>query len=529
MKGLKDLVGTLFVFDGAVAKTGDQTARWWQSRWLWLALALGSLVPFLVAPLPPLGDLLTHMARYHVMLDGEQSPYLRQYFRFRWVVAPNMGQDLLMAIAGPLLGVERGAIVLSALLPPLQILLIRQLSKAAHGAVQPTALLAVPFVYSYTYLYGFMNFHTGITLALAVILFWYRTQNWGELPRAACLLVLASIVWLAHLAAWGVLVGALAMFELSVLIRDRQWNVSYMARRIGFAGLPVLLPALLILLGPAREIVAAAPALPFSLKLKLSGLGTPLRDEVKLLDLASLALIAAIPAVLLLRRQARLVLSLALVTAFLFAAFCLVPASSMSGYYVDTRLVSVLCIVALVAVRFEGNARTAGMVAAFAVALFAVRIGVTAHGWAERSKSLNAELGALQYIPRGARIANIAPERSCFNAWYNDSLKGVPSLAIVRRDAFVSSYWDIPGQQIMAPIYNPGTPYNGDLSFSPRGKTRPPGKVCSGVDFDQWLLNLPRDRFDFLWVFQADLPEPAPQWLELKYAGPNGRLYAIRH
>ncbi|MBV1689573.1 hypothetical protein KRR38_18270 [Novosphingobium sp. G106] len=414
-------------------------------------------------------------------------------------------------------------------MPPLQILLIRQLSKAVHGAVQPTALLAVPFVYSFTYLFGFMNFHTGITLAFAVILFWYRTPSWSELPRAACLLVLASMVWLAHLAAWCVLVGTLAMFELSVLIRDRQWNVRYMARRIVFVGLPVLLPALLILLGPAREIVGAAPGLPFSLKFKISNLGTPLRDEVKLLDLASLALIAAIPAVLVLRGQARLMLSLALVSAFLFVAFWIVPSSSMSGYYVDTRLVSVMYIIALVAVRFEGNARTAGIIAAFAVALFVVRIGATAHGWAERSKSLNAELGALQYIPRGARIANIVPERGCFNAWYNDSLKGVPNLAIVRRDAFVSSYWDIPGQQIMAPIYNPGTPYNGELSFSPRGKTRPPGKVCSGIDLDQWLVNLPRNRFDFVWLFQADLPEPAPQWLELKYAGPNGKLYAIRH
>lgn len=527
MKALANLAGRLFVFDERMVGAGDE-ARWWQSRRLWLLLALGSLVPFLVAPLPPLGDLLTHMARYHVMLDGGQSPFLRQYFRFDWVVAPNMGQDMLMAVVGPVLGVERGAIFLAALLPPLQILLIRQLSKAAHGAVQPTALLAVPFVYCYTYLYGFMNFHTGVALALAVVLFWLRTQHWSELPRAICLLVLAAIVWFAHLAAWGVLVSALAMFEFAVLIRDRNWSPGYIARRIAFAGLPVLLPALLILLGPAREIVGTAPSLPFAFKLKISGMGTPLRDEIKLLDLASLALLLAIPALLLLLRQARLLLSFALVAAFLFVAFWLIPTNSMSGFYADTRLVPVMWIFGLISVRFEGNARTASLIALFAVALFTVRIGATAHGWAERSKSLNAELGALQYIPRGARIANIVPERSCFNAWYDDSLKSVPSLAIVRRDAFVSSYWDIPGQQIMAPIYIPGTPYNGELSFSPRGKTRPAGKACSGIDLDRWFAELPRDRFDFVWLFQGDLPEPAKQWLELKYAGPNGKLYAIR-
>ncbi|HEX8058695.1 MAG TPA: hypothetical protein VF481_18650 [Novosphingobium sp.] len=523
-----NLAGRLLVFDGTRATTGDET-RWWQSPWLWLALALGSLVPFLAAPLPPLGDLLTHMARYQVMLDGEQSPFLRQYFRFRWMVAPNMGQDLLMVVAGPLLGVERGAIVLAALLPPLQILLIRQISKAVHGAVQPTALLAVPFVYSYTYLYGFMNFHTGITLALAAILFWYRTQHWSELPRATCLLVLAAIVWLAHLAAWGVLVSALAMFELAVLIRDRNWSPGYIARRIALAGIPVLLPALLLLLGPASEIVTAAAPPSFALKLKISSLGTPLRDEVKLLDLASLALLLAVPAGLLLFRQARLVLSLALVAAFLFVAFWLIPTNSMSGFYADTRLVSVMWIFALVAVRFEGQARTAGIVAAFAVALFGVRVAATAHGWAERGKSLNAELGALRYIPEGARIASMAPARGCYNAWYNDSLAHLPSLAIVRRNAFVTTYWDIPGQQLMVPIYLPGSPYNGAMSFSPHGKLRADGTPCSGVDTDEWLMNLPRDRFDFLWTFQIEPPEAARQWLELKYAGPNGKLYAIRH
>jgi len=523
------MLATLFVFDGAAATSPPEPARWWQSLWLWLALALGSLLPFLVSPLPPLGDLFSHMARYHVMLNGARFPVLEHYFRAGLEIAPNLGQDLLMQFAGPALGVERGAIVLSAMLPPIQILLIRQLSKAVHGAVQPTALLAIPFVYCYTYLFGFMNFHTGVTLALAVLLFWYRTQHWHDLPRAGCLLVLSAAVWFAHLAAWGILVSALAMFELNLLIRDRKWQPGYIARRIAWAGLPVLLPAGLILLGPARGIVEVGPTLPFALTLKINGLGTPLRDESRLLDLASLALLAIIPAALLLRRQASLALSLILLAAFVFVAFWLIPTNSMSGFYADTRLVSVMWIAALLAVRFTGPARTAGLIAGFAVALFGLRVGVTANGWAERGAQLNAELGALRYIPEGARIANMTPERSCYNAWYNDSLKHLPSLAIVRRNAFVTTYWDIPGQQMMVPIYMPGTPYNGETSFSPRGRLRPNGKPCSGVDSDQWVMNLPRDRFDFLWTFQVDLPKPAPQWLELKYAGPNGKLYAIRH
>ena len=45
---------------------------WWESRWLWLALILGSAVPLLYPPVPPLVDLLGHMGRYRWLLVGDR-------------------------------------------------------------------------------------------------------------------------------------------------------------------------------------------------------------------------------------------------------------------------------------------------------------------------------------------------------------------------------------------------------------------------------------------------------------------------
>src|SRR3546814_2855449 len=68
---------------------------WWASRSLWLLLALLSLLPFLLSPLPPQADLFSHIGRYHVMVFGEQSEFLRRYYSFNWTLIGNLGQDLL--------------------------------------------------------------------------------------------------------------------------------------------------------------------------------------------------------------------------------------------------------------------------------------------------------------------------------------------------------------------------------------------------------------------------------------------------
>src|SRR3546814_12846452 len=79
---------------------------------------------------------------YHVMVFGEQSEFLRRYYSFNWTLIGNLGQDLLVYPLVPVLGAERAAFLLTALIPPATILGIRQLSLAAHGEVQPSALAA---------------------------------------------------------------------------------------------------------------------------------------------------------------------------------------------------------------------------------------------------------------------------------------------------------------------------------------------------------------------------------------------------
>ena len=99
---------------------------------------------------------------------------------------------------GRVFGVERGAMILCALIPALTILAIRALSIAVHGRVQPLALLALPFTYSFTFLFGFMNFNTGVVAMLWSTVAWYRLQDRPASVRAPVIAVLATACWVCQ-------------------------------------------------------------------------------------------------------------------------------------------------------------------------------------------------------------------------------------------------------------------------------------------------------------------------------------------
>lgn len=494
--------------------------RWYESRWLWLFLALLSALPFAVTPLPPLGDLYSHIGRYHVMLEHGRSSFLDRYYEFHWGLIPNLGQDLLMVPLGALLGPERGAILLSALVPPALILGMRALSVAVHGRVQPLVLFALPFALSYTFLYGFMNYHTGIVLVVWAMAGWYRLRDRALALRACFVALVSPVVWLCHLSAWGMLLCAIGVFELTASLRRNGWRPFAVVPPVLAVVVPMLLPLALMVRGRTGGLPFEALAPDFYLK--LVWLAFPLRDEWKALDLASLTLIALAVLTCLGARRLRLDTALTGFAALTFGLYWVIPTSLMGGYYADLRLLPVAWIGFLAACRLSASPRWRNALAALAVGLFALRIAVTGQAWYERGQELRAELTALDFVPRGARIFALTPDRNC-QSWPNRSLSHLPSLAIVRRDAYVNTEWDIPGQQLMRPLYARG------LAFDTWASVAPEGETCTGRAVSEVLSAFPRDRFDFVWIFDVPLPGSARAWLEPVFRGPSGTLYAVRH
>ena len=84
----------------------DLTGGWWTKPALLIAVIVLAGAPLWWPAIPPLTDLLGHMGRYAVQLDGGHSADLARWYHFEWRWLGNLGVDLLVHLLGPVLGVE---------------------------------------------------------------------------------------------------------------------------------------------------------------------------------------------------------------------------------------------------------------------------------------------------------------------------------------------------------------------------------------------------------------------------------------
>src|SRR5215212_467031 len=198
---------------------------WWNSRpWL-IAFVLISAIPLLYPPIPPLVDLFGHMGRYRVELDIGRSPWLSQYYGFHWALIGNLGVDLLVMPLGRLLGLEPAVKLIVLTIPPLTVAGFLWVAREVHGRVSPTALFALPFVYGFPFLFGFVNFALSVALAFLAFGLWLRLGRLGRTRlRGLVFVPISLVVFFAHTYGWGLL-GLMCFSAEAVRLHDggRPW------------------------------------------------------------------------------------------------------------------------------------------------------------------------------------------------------------------------------------------------------------------------------------------------------------------
>ena len=352
------------------------TQSWWSTRWAIALAMIASTIPLWFVQLPPLIDLLAHMGRYHVQLNLADNPVLQRYWGFEWRLLGNLGGDLFMEPLGRTFGVERGALILAALLPPLMIWGMVRLARAAHGHVPPTTWAAFPFALAYPWQYGLVNYWLGCALALHAAAWWMRRD--AARPVSMALLALVSLaLWIVHIYGWavfGVLILAWAVTRVPV----RQWLGA--ALRMLPAAAP-LVPMILLDYGArgTKETYGW-----FMWERKLGALIFTLRDQAQWLDIASLALAVVLIYAALRSKMLRFEPRLA-VAAFLFlAAVVIIPFQLLGSAFADGRLWPIVFIVALLAIAGVDETRhqrLASRIAIGAAVVLSVRLAATTIGF----------------------------------------------------------------------------------------------------------------------------------------------------
>ena len=507
---------------GAV-EVEDEARPWWESRLCLALVVLATMLPLLYPPIPPLVDLLGHMGRYRVELDLDHSPFLQQYYDYHWAAIGNLGVDLLIIPLGKLLGLEPAVKMIVLLIPPLTAIGMLWVAREVHGRVPPTAFFALPFIYGFPFLFGFVNYTLSVALAFLAFGLWLRLGRLERTSlRGALFVPISLIVFFCHTYGWGLL-GLMCFSADAVRLHDRGrpwWRAGLEAAlHTSVMALP-----LLIMLIWRGETHGGQTVDWFNWKVKWRWVYSALRDRWKLLDIGSLVVPALVFLYALVSRKLTLSRNLAFSALVLAASFVLLPRIIFGSAYADMRLVPYLMAVGLLAIRFRGapDRRTAHSLAVLGLLFFATRTAANTISLAMAAKDQSAKLTAIDVMPRGARVISLAG-LPCREYWPMLRNGHLGAMVIVRREGFSNDQWVIEGVNLLDLKYNRA----GYFAADPSQLVRP--NQCRDPihrEIDESLAALPRDDFDYVWLIDVPPYDPATAAdMRLVWRGPGSVLY----
>ncbi|WP_225206948.1 GtrA family protein [Novosphingobium huizhouense] len=426
-----------------------------QSRWAIVAFVLLAMAPMAFVTAPPLVDAPGHLARWIVQVDHGASPVLRQWYDFRWGLVANLGCDLLAQALLPLIGPEPALRVIVALALGTQTAGILLLSRVVHRKFVPTALFALPFVYAFPFQFGFLNFWLGSGAALVALAGWIHLGRTFPASRRALIFVpVGLLLWICHLVALAVLV--VGAFAHEVAQRHRAGGPAW--RVLAGAGL-ALWP---LSFGPLVGALFARHARvePFSYHLTFDKLIWPvqvLRDSWQGWDMG--AVLAAAIAIYLFWRSGRMVRdpSLALFAWAMLAIYVLIPDMIFEAQYADMRLVPLVFVLFLIAVRPADNAGPKLVAALTVLGLLVVgaRWSGNAVSMMRHSAQFERTVAVLDRLPRGSNVVTLVPHRCGGDLdWDRNRRDHISGYALIRRESFDSRQWQEAAGQLLS-VHNP--------------------------------------------------------------------------
>ena len=499
----------------------------WTKGWVWFALALLSLVPFLAVTVVPFNDLPNHVGRHYVFLHADD-PFLARYYTVHWSLIGNLGIDLIVRAIGPWLGADLATHLAVATIPPLTIAGIYALSRAYHNTVQPGALAALPLALSWPLITGFANFCLSAALALLVLALWIRLRALHFLLRLLIFAPLGFVVWVAHTAGWGVLCLGVGSYELARAIHPRL-NI----RALLLSPLQALPFALMLVPILAwRSGAGNGAAIGFGdqfLRGKVLAVVSLFREHFMAWDVSTTLAFAALVLFFFLRGGRRVAFTAALTAVIFVVAFLACPQEIFKSGYADRRLLPYAAMLVALAIGVRRDLLgdrflRAGAVAA--VLLFGARVAVTTGVWSRASAAHERRLALIDAVPRHSRIFALDIER-CGEDWNRVGRPDhIQQFALVRRAAMVNGMYRNPG------LNQVDIRFARDGGFDPNMYPTVHDARCPVVyiplTFQDAMRAFPRDFYDYVWIV-ADEPQPPADTRGLRLIGTSGfdRLYRI--
>jgi hypothetical protein len=486
-----------------------------------LALCPGLLISF-----PAMVDYPNHLARMFI-LSRDGTPAENPFYQVNWAVYPNLAMDLIVPRLARVMSVEaatRSFYVFSQILIVSGALAIEY---AVKGRFHVAGIVAVMFLYSLPFAWGFVNFEFGMGVALWGIAIALIAQEQRRAVRLAAHSAFVALLFVAHFFALGIYGVTIGIHELW-----RAWS-----RR---APLTETFARMTILALPALAVVALMIFSGGS----IGGSGTKWFFEYKPLwlfhimngynlPLSTLSVLILLGLVYILAKRGALRIERAgiwLATGFAIL-YVLMPSKLLDTSFVDLRVVvaAALILPAFVSVSFP-NPRWKLGVAFCVVFIVSANVALVFLVWNSYRAEYQAMIESFTKIQKGSLVlighSGEADDPPLGNL-DEYPIYHAPVLAVAYADAFVPTFFTAPGKQpvvVRSAYQHLALPYGGP---APIGILKAIAEKKIPADTPVFVRNWFRD-FDFLYVVGPHVPNAMPNLLDEVYAGSRFVLYRIR-
>jgi hypothetical protein len=435
------------------------------------ALGIIALLPLALVVVPPLVDYPNHLARMHILGMFDRSPALQAYYAVQWRPLPNLAMDAVVPLLARVMPLALAGKLFVALIFALLVGGTASVHRALTGRWSPWPCLSFLLLYNRLLLWGFLNFLFGTGLCLIAFAAWVALRERPLPLRLAVSSLLALLVYLSHLFAFGGYALLVAGYELGRLLgvgspvrRGRgtaHRPVAAIGRTAAAASVQFIVPALLFLAESGGTAAGAAGPISYGNFFRKFDLFFTLFNDYSLpLDAASFGVLLAALAIGLWRRRIVIHPAMAVPLLVLLAAHFALPSTILTATAVDHRLPVLFGFVLIAGTDMAALAKKrerAGIpvrrvaAAAAVLVLFGLRMAAVASAWYRGDAAYADDLAALsRTVPAGGRLAVAYPPVMVNVFRDQPPLVHLPTMAVIQRDAFVPTLFAYPTQQPVA-------------------------------------------------------------------------------